>query len=70
MSTNEQILRRIEAYCRDHKISETAFGRASVKDGHLVRRLRGGKSVTTKRLDQIEAFLAAQVDESALREAS
>lgn len=64
MSTADQLLTDILAFCERHKTSETAFGVASCGDGHLVRRLRAGKSVTTKRLDEVRGFMKAQDEAS------
>lgn len=58
MSTADQLLSEIESFCARHDMSETTFGRESVRDGHLVRRLRKHKSLTTKRLDQVREFMA------------
>lgn len=58
MSTADQLLSEIEQFCARHQMSETTFGRESVRDGHLVRRLRTHKSLTTKRLDQVREFMA------------
>lgn len=58
MDTTESLLEEITAFCARYGMSETAFGLAVARDGHLVRRLRDGKSMTTRRLDQVKNFMA------------
>lgn len=60
MSTATKLLAEIEAFCARHGISETTFGRAVARDGHLVRRLRRHKSMTIRRMDRCRAFMAAE----------
>ncbi len=59
MTEAHRLLRDIEAYCSAHEMAETTFGRLAVNDGKLVGRLRAGKSITLKTLDDITRFLLA-----------
>jgi hypothetical protein len=61
MSTNAQLLSEILTFCQSTGMSETTFGVEAVRDGHLVRRLREGKSITTRRLDQCRDFMRCYV---------
>lgn len=51
------MLSAIRDYCVDHKMPETAFGRAAVNDPKFVGELRRGRNCTTKMLDRVETFL-------------
>ncbi len=59
MTTEAELIRRIETYCATHKVAASTFGRKAVNDGKLVDRLRAGKSITLDTLRRIEAALAA-----------
>lgn len=63
--TIDDILKRIEAYCREQDVSESTFGKKAVNDGKLVSRLRAGKSITLVTLDSVEKQLALPGSESA-----
>lgn len=67
MTRHQTLLRRIEAHCLIRGIPVTRFGRQAVNDGHLVRKLRAGKTITLKTLDKIEAMLASRGDPRAAR---
>jgi hypothetical protein len=58
MDTGDSLLAAIEAFCAKHGMSETAFGKKAAGDGHLVRRLREDRSITLKRIDKAEKFMA------------
>lgn len=60
MDDRQNLLTRIEEYCRINGIAESTFGRKSVNDGKFVGRLRDGKRVTTTTVDRILAFLDAR----------
>ena len=60
MYDRQDLLSRIEEYCRVAGIAESTFGRKSVNDGKFVGRLRDGKRVTTSTVDRIQAFLETQ----------
>lgn len=54
----KHLLAEIEAFLKQHEMPATAFGIASVNDGHLVRRLRDGKGTTLARFDKVKAYIA------------
>ncbi len=56
------LLRDIERYCRRTKTAESSFGEASVKDGHLVRRLRAGRDIRVSKVEKIRVFMRANPD--------
>lgn len=56
MNTRDSLLAAIEAFCEQHGMSETAFGLAAAKDGHLVRHIRQTKA-TLKRIEKVEQFM-------------
>lgn len=58
MVRSDSLLAAIEAFCARHGMSATAFGLKAAKDGHLVRRLKDAKSMTLKRIDRVEKFMA------------
>ncbi len=62
MSTGENLLKQIDAFIARTGMSETRFGILAVGDGHLVRRLREHKSITIRRLDQVQWFMSAHAD--------
>jgi hypothetical protein len=64
MSTSD-IINRVTAYCAQHGITETTFGRKAVNDGKLIPRLRSGRSITLRTLELIEAQLSAPPDQEA-----
>jgi hypothetical protein len=57
MPEHDDLIERIEAYCRQKEIAESTFGRRAVNDGKFVGRLRDGKRVTTATIARVEKFL-------------
>lgn len=57
MSTNQILLSEIEAFLERHKMAPTVFGVAAVSDGHLVRKLKSGRGITTNKMDRIRDFI-------------
>ena len=57
MSANE-LLGVIRAYCREHDMAETTFGRRAVNDGKFVGRVRDGARISPKTLEKVEVFMA------------
>ena len=57
MTSHEELIRKIEAFCRDRGMAESTFGRLAVNDGKFARRLRENRRVTTATVAQIEEFL-------------
>ncbi len=58
MPEHDDLIERIEAYCRQEEIAESTFGRRAVNDGKFVGRLRDGKRVTTATIARVEIFLS------------
>ena len=57
MPEHDELISRIETYCRSAEIAESTFGRRAVNDGKFVGRLREGKRVTTATIARVEKFL-------------
>jgi hypothetical protein len=57
MDDQVQLLRKIEAYCREAGLAETTFGRRAVNDGKFVSRLREGKGVTIRTFNRVQDFI-------------
>lgn len=56
MATN--ILKKIDDYLAVRSLSPYRFGLLAARNGRLVERLRNGKTITLKTLDQVERYLA------------
>lgn len=56
--STDKLLSEIETFIEKHKMSPTAFGEASMGDRHLVRRLKGGGSVTLDTADRLRVYMA------------
>ena len=59
-STTHALLTEIEGFLAEFGVSPTKFGLAAVNDGHLVKNLRSGASVTLKTADKVRAYMANQ----------
>lgn len=59
MSTHAQLLAEIEAYILAAGISAKQFGLLAKRDYSLVYRMRAGRDVTARTIDQCKAFMAA-----------
>lgn len=57
MDELKSLIDDIEAFCRQHSIAESTFGRMVVNDGKFVGRLRSGKGVTTKTVQRVRTYL-------------
>lgn len=57
MPTDNNLLDRIEAFCRKKDLSLTGFGRKACRDPNLVAQLRAGRSPTLRTLKKIEIFM-------------
>lgn len=58
-STIEWLRTRVEEFLvKNPHITDECFGWRAVKDTKLVGRLRGGRDVTTRKLDRIIAYMA------------
>ncbi|TPW28586.1 hypothetical protein FJU08_17435 [Martelella alba] len=49
----DELLKKIEAYCREVGVAETTFGKRVVNDGKLVARLRSGKTISLSTFNRI-----------------
>jgi len=58
--TTRDLLNDIEAFLVEFGVSPTKFGLAAINDGHLVKNLRDGASVTLKTADKVRAHMAEQ----------
>lgn len=61
----QNLVERIRAYCKAHKMAPTTFGNRAVNDGKLVSRLEAGRTVTLSTLAKIERVLAGKPEDSA-----
>ena len=59
-STTRALLTEIEGFLAEYGVTPTKFGLAAVNDGHLIKNLRSGTSVTLKTVDKVRAFMAQQ----------
>jgi hypothetical protein len=53
-----QLLHKIDAFQKRHKISDYALGRAAARDGHIIRRLRANV-ITDPRMSTVKKILDA-----------
>jgi phosphopantothenoylcysteine decarboxylase/phosphopantothenate--cysteine ligase len=56
----KSLLAEIEAFLARSGVTATKFGLAAVNDGHLVKNLRAGSSVTLKTADKVRAYMGRQ----------
>lgn len=61
--THDELIGRIEAFCRRHGLAESRFGRDAVNNPAFVDGLRGGTSPTLKTLSRLKEYMA-DVDEA------
>lgn len=66
--TRTDVLRDVEKFLSETRISEAAFGRAMIGDPRLVQRLRDGRDLLTGTMDKINAYMALTRAEHAARE--
>ena len=59
-STTHALLTEIEGFLAEFGVSPTKFGLAAINDGHLIKNLRGGTSVTLKTADKVRTYMAQQ----------
>ncbi len=60
MSTVDQLLTEIAAFCDDFAIPESTFGRRVMNDSKFVERIRQGGGLTVANLDRIRSYMAEQ----------
>lgn len=51
-------MRECHVFVSEMGISESSFGLAAVKDGSFMARLRAGKDINTKKLDDVRRHMA------------
>jgi hypothetical protein len=59
--TPEDLLGEIAAYCKQHRVAETAFGRRALNDAKLVSRLRRNQQVTLRTVHRVRSFISLQL---------
>lgn len=59
----EKLISEIDAFCKEHEMARSTFGRYAVGDGKLYARLMAGGTVTLATADRIRSFIAARTDE-------
>ncbi|MFC3228101.1 hypothetical protein ACFOGJ_12715 [Marinibaculum pumilum] len=64
MEDVHKLIGEIEGYCRQHGLAESTFGRIAVNDGKFVGRLRAGRSVTTRTVSRVRAFMGTAATEA------
>src|SRR5256885_8685292 len=69
-STTHALLTEIEGFLAESGVSATKFGLAAVNDGHLIKNLRGGTSVTLKTADKVRAYMTRQRNVASARDVS
>jgi|TARA_R110000822_G_scaffold88349_1_gene204758 hypothetical protein len=57
MTTRDNALKALERVMADKGLAKSAVGRAIAGDPNFVDRLRSGKDITTKTLDEVAAFV-------------
>ena len=60
----DELLAVIRAYCHDHGMAETTFGRQAVNDGKFVGRVRDGARIRPGTLKKVQAFMADSASRS------
>jgi hypothetical protein len=58
MDTTAAFKARIEGFLEEFKMAPTRFGREAARDPAFVFRLREGRSVRVRRMDQIDQWMA------------
>ena len=63
--SDAELLARIEAFCKRHKVKPTSFGRMSLGDGMLIPNLKKGRSLTLKNAAKVGDFMATYAEQAA-----
>jgi len=58
LASDADVLKQIEAFCAQHEIKPTTFGRMALGDGNLVTNLRADRSLTLKTAARVVEFMA------------
>lgn len=56
-ATRATVIRTIEDFLADVRLSERRFGEESVGDAKVLRRLRGGAGVSLSTIERIESYI-------------
>jgi len=57
MITDTDVLREIAAFCAQHEVKETTFGRLAIGDANLIGNLRAGRSLTLRTASRVMQFM-------------
>lgn len=60
LASDADILKQIEAFCKEREMAITTFGRSAIGDANLVGDLRAGRSMTLKTLRAVLDFMARE----------
>ncbi|HBN92269.1 MAG TPA: hypothetical protein DD397_06875 [Hyphomonas sp.] len=55
----ENLLAKIETYCKGRGIKTSTFGKLAMNDGKFVQRLKDGGSVRVETIDRLETFMSS-----------
>lgn len=61
----EQLLTDIEAFCREHQLSDTRFGELALNDKPFVIQLRNGRRCWPETEEKVRGFMASYRSEAA-----
>ncbi len=56
--TDADLLSRIRAFCTQHKLAPSTFGRSALGDGSLIPNLEGGRSLTLRNAEKVMSYMA------------
>ena len=59
-TTRATLIRTIEGFLADVRLSERRFGEEAVGDAKVLRRLRGGAGVSLATIERIETYIDAR----------
>lgn len=59
LASDAEVLAKIEAFCADHSLKPSTFGRLAIGDGSLVKNLKTGRSLTLKTANSVVDFMAS-----------
>lgn len=57
LASDAEVLAKIEAFCADHSLKPSTFGRMAIGDGSLVKNLKTGRSLTLKTANSVIGFM-------------
>jgi hypothetical protein len=56
--TDADLLARIKAFCAQHEMAPSTFGRGALGDGSLIANLEGGRSLTLRNAEKVVLFMS------------